>query len=76
VLSEGTAIVAIGIAAGVAGGYAVARVAGTFFDGVQLPGAVPVLGGAALLAVAALVASLVPAIRAARVDVLQALKFE
>jgi predicted permease len=76
VLSEGTAIVAIGIAAGVAGGYAVARVAGTFVDGVQLPGALPVLGGAVLLAIAALVASLMPAIRAARVDVLQALKFE
>ena len=37
-------------------------------------GAVPVAGSAAVLIAAALVASLVPAARAARVDVMQALR--
>ena len=35
-------IAAIGIAAGAAGGYALARVAARFFENVQLPGALPV----------------------------------
>jgi len=42
----------------------------------QLPGALPVLGAAMLLITAAIVASLVPAARASRVDVLQALRSE
>jgi len=53
-----------------------ARVAARFFATVQLPGALPVLGAAAVLIGAAVVASLVPAARAARVDVLQALRSE
>ena len=76
VLSEGVRIAAIGIAAGAAGGYALARVAARFFDDVQLPGALPVLGAAAVLIGAAVVASLMPAARASRVDVLQALRSE
>ena len=76
VLSEGVLIAAIGIAAGAAGGYALARVAAGFFDNARLPGAVPVLGAAAVLIGAALVASMVPAARASRVDVLQALRSE
>jgi predicted permease len=76
VLSEGVLIAAAGIAAGAAGGYALARVAGRLFDDVQLPGAVPVIGAAALLIGAAAVASLMPAARAARVDVVQALRSE
>jgi ABC-type antimicrobial peptide transport system permease subunit len=69
-------IAAIGIAAGVVGGYALARVAASFVESVQLPGALPVLGSAAVLIVAAVVASLMPAARASRVDVLQALRSE
>jgi putative ABC transport system permease protein len=64
VLSEGVRIAAIGIAVGTAGGYALARVAASFFENVQLPGALPVLGAAAVLISAAVVASLVPAARA------------
>lgn len=67
---------AIGIAAGAAGGYALARVASSFVEKVQLPGALPVLGAAAVLIGAAVVASLMPAARASRVDVLQALRSE
>ncbi len=74
VLRDGVRIATIGIAAGAAGGYALARVADWFFGNVQLPGALPVVGAAAVLIGAAVVASLVPAARASRVDVLQALR--
>jgi predicted permease len=76
VLWDGTRIAAIGIAAGAAGGYALTRVAEGLFGTVQLPGAVPVIGAAAVLFGAAIVASLMPATRASRVDVLQALRSE
>ena len=76
VLSEGVRIAAIGIAAGAAGGYALARVSAVFFEQVQVPGVLPVMGAAAVLIGAAVVASLVPAMRASRVDVLQALRSE
>jgi putative ABC transport system permease protein len=76
VLGDGARIAAIGIAAGAAGGYVLARVAAGFFENVQLPGALPVIGAAAVLIGAAIVASLMPAARASRVDVLQALRSE
>ena len=76
VLSEGVVIAAIGIAAGAAGGFALAGVSARFFERVQLPGALTVIGAAAVLIGAAAVASLMPAARASRVDVLQALRSE
>jgi ABC-type antimicrobial peptide transport system permease subunit len=76
VLSEGAQIAAIGIAMGAVGGYVLARVAAGFFPAVQVPGVLPVLGAAAVLIGAAIAASLVPAARASRVDVLQALRSE
>ena len=76
VLKEGVVIAAIGIASGAAGGYALARAAARFFDHVQVPGAVPLTGAAAILIAAAIAASLMPAARASRVDVMQALRSE
>jgi putative ABC transport system permease protein len=76
VLSEGVWIATLGIAAGAAGGYAIALVAVRFVDSVQLPGILPVMGAAVVLICAAVVASLTPAARASRVDVLQALRSE
>jgi predicted permease len=76
VLSEGVQIAAVGIAAGALGGYALAIVAAGFFEQVQLPGVLPVIGAASVLIGAAIVASLMPAARASRVDVLQALRSE
>jgi putative ABC transport system permease protein len=76
VLWDGVRTAAIGIAAGAAGGYALARMAGGFFENVQLPGALPVIGAAIVLIGAAIGASLLPAARASRVDVLQALRSE
>jgi ABC-type lipoprotein release transport system permease subunit len=48
-------------------------VAGAVFEEVRLPGALPLIGAAAVLIGAAIVASLMPAARASRVDVLEAL---
>jgi putative ABC transport system permease protein len=75
-LSEGAAIVVIGVVAGVAGGYAFAGVAASYHANVHLPGALPILGAAAILVGAALLASLMPAARASHVDVVQALRSE
>jgi ABC-type antimicrobial peptide transport system permease subunit len=76
VLGEGAQIAAIGTVAGAAGGYALARVAAMFLATVQLPDALPTLGAAVVLVGAAILASLMPAARASRVDVLQALRSE
>jgi predicted permease len=76
VLRDGVRIAALGIAAGAAGGYALVRVVEGFVGTVDLPGALPVIGAAVVLFAAAIVASLMPAIRAARVDVLHALRSE
>ncbi len=76
VLSEGVAIATIGVGAGAAGGYGLARVAASVIPHAELPGAVPVIGAAAVLIGAAAVASLMPAARASRVDVLQVLRSE
>jgi ABC-type antimicrobial peptide transport system permease subunit len=76
VLAEGVFIAATGIVAGAAGGYALARLALRFAESTRLPGALPVVGAAAVLVAAAIVASLTPAARASRVDVVQALRSE
>jgi putative ABC transport system permease protein len=76
VLSEGTVMAALGVLVGAAGGLALSRVIGSYVPDVQLPGALPVVGSAAVLLVAAITASVVPAARAARVDVVQALRAE
>jgi predicted permease len=76
VLSEGLAIAVFGIAAGAAGGYALALLVTRFVQHVELPGVLTVVGAAAVLIGAAVIASLTPAARASRVDVLQALRSE
>jgi predicted permease len=74
VLAEGAVMAGLGVAAGAAGGFALARLMGSYLPQVQVPGAVPVAGAAIALLVAAVVASVVPAARAARVDVVRALR--
>jgi putative ABC transport system permease protein len=76
VLRDGMRIAAIGVAAGAAGGYALERLAAGWLGSVQLPGALPVIGAAVVLIGAAIGASIMPATRASRVDVLQALRSE
>ncbi len=76
VLREGAGIVVAGVAAGSAGGYAVLVAAAHYLGAVPLPGAPLLLSAGAVLAGAAVCAALVPAARAANVDVLQALRSE
>jgi hypothetical protein len=74
VIAEGAVMATAGVVAGAAGGYALARLAGSYVEGVQLPSALPVIVSAIVLLAAAVIASAVPAARAARVDVMQALR--
>jgi putative ABC transport system permease protein len=74
VLLEGARIVAIGIAAGAAGCYVFGSVAINQLGNVHLPGALPIVAAAVFLGGAAVIASLMPAARASRVNVLEALR--
>jgi ABC-type antimicrobial peptide transport system permease subunit len=53
-----------------------ARLAGTYFLDMKMPGALPVVVSAFVLMAVAVIASVLPAARAARVDVMQALRSE
>jgi hypothetical protein len=76
VLGEGAVIAGLGVVAGVVGGIALARVVGRYVTDVQLPGAWPIVGAAAILVAAAILASLMPAARASRIDAIEALRSE
>jgi putative ABC transport system permease protein len=76
VLKEGAVIAGIGIVAGAVGGYVLTRLVGAYIQEVQVPGALPIVAAAMILVVAAVLASLVPAARASRVDVIDALRPE
>ena len=76
VLAEGMWMTGVGVVAGVVSGFALSRLVGSYIQDVHLPGALPVVGSAAVLLVAAIIGSLLPAARAARVDVVQALRAE
>jgi predicted permease len=76
VVRSGAAMTVAGIVAGIAGGYVIARVAMRYVEQMQLPGGVPIVGAAVALLLAAIGASAVPAIRAARVNVMDALRSE
>ncbi len=76
VIAEGTVLAAAGVLAGAAFGLVLARLAGRYFLDVKMPGALPVLVSAFVLMAVAVIASALPAARAARVDVMQALRSE
>jgi ABC-type antimicrobial peptide transport system permease subunit len=76
VLNEGVVMAGLGIVAGAIFGFALLRVAGSYLADLKSPGAVPVTVSALLLLTVAVVASMLPAVRAARVDVIQALRSE
>ena len=76
VVVEGVVMAGVGVLAGAAFGLVVARVAGSYFGDLKMPGALPVIISAFVLLGAAVVASMLPAARAARVDVIQALRSE
>jgi predicted permease len=76
IVGEGVVMAGVGVLAGAAFGFAAARVAGSYFGDLKMPGALPVIVSAGVLVGAAVVASMLPAARAARVDVMQALRSE
>jgi putative ABC transport system permease protein len=76
VIAEGTLIAAAGVLAGAAFGFTLARLAGRYFPDVKMPGALPVFVSAFVLMTVAVIASVLPAARASRVDVMQALRSE
>jgi putative ABC transport system permease protein len=76
ILGEGAVIAAAGIVTGVIGGLVLLRFAGGFVGDIEVPGVLPLAGAAVVLIGAAVVASLMPATRASRVDVMDALRSE
>jgi ABC-type antimicrobial peptide transport system permease subunit len=76
VIAEGAVMAGAGVLAGAAFGFVLARLAGSYFLDVKMPGALPVILSAFVLLAAAVVASWLPAARAARIDVIQALRAE
>ena len=76
VIAEGVVIAAAGVLAGAAFGFVMARLARSYFLDAKMPDALPVVLSAFVLLTAAVVASSVPAARAARIDVMKALRAE
>ncbi len=74
VVAQGALMAVSGVVAGAACGYVLARLAGSYFQDVRVPGIVPVGASALVLLAAAVIASALPASRAARVDVMEALR--
>jgi ABC-type antimicrobial peptide transport system permease subunit len=67
---------AAGIVAGAACGFVLARVARSYLVDVTMPAVFPAAASAFVLLTVAVIASMLPAARAARVDVIQALHTE
>jgi putative ABC transport system permease protein len=76
VLSEGVMIAAVGVATGFVVGFALERALGGHFAELRLPGALTLLASAAVIFAAAVIASALPAARAARVHPAEALRSE
>jgi putative ABC transport system permease protein len=76
VLSEGFVIALIGVTVGTAAGFALVRVIAKYTVELQIPGATPLIASAAVILAAALIASAIPAVRAASVDAARALRSE
>ena len=76
ILREGAIIAVAGIVTGVLGGLVLVRVVASYLGEISMPGTLTMVAAAALLTSAAILASLMPAARASRVDVLQALRSE
>jgi putative ABC transport system permease protein len=74
IVREGAIIAGVGVVAGVAAGAALARFAGSYLADSRTTGLFPLMGAAVILIAAAVSAALVPAARASRTDVTQALR--
>ena len=76
VVADGAVIAVSGVVVGAIAGGVLARVAATYVQDLRLPDVLPTIVAATLLVAAAVLASLTPAVRAARVDVVRALRAE
>jgi putative ABC transport system permease protein len=74
VLREGAVLAVGGLIAGGIGGYALMKLASSYLGELRTPDAVPIAGAVVVLLAAAVAASLLPAARAARVDIVRALR--
>jgi len=73
VIAEGALMATFGLVAGSVGGFWLARIAASYMPDLKMPSVLPVIASAFVLLAAAVIASAMPAARAARVDVMQAL---
>lgn len=76
VLVEGVAMAGIGVGAGVVVGFALARIIAKYVTDIHQPGLLAFVGSAVVILGAAVIASAVPAARAARVNAVEALRSE
>ena len=76
VIREGAVMSAAGVIAGAVFGFVLAHLGSKFFLDLKMPGALPVVASALVLMTVAVIASVLPAARAARVDVMQAFRSE
>jgi len=76
VLVEGMVMAAIGVGAGIVVGFALARVIAKYVADIHQPGPLAFVGSAVVILGAAVIASAVPAARAARVNAVEALRSE
>jgi putative ABC transport system permease protein len=76
VLVEGVAMAGIGVGAGVLVGFALTRVIAKYITDIHQPGPLAFVGSAVVILGAAVIASAVPAGRAARVNAVEALRSE
>jgi predicted permease len=76
VLREGVAMAGIGVGAGVVMGFGISRVIGKYAEEIHPPGVLVYAASAVVILGAAVIASAVPAARAARVNAVEALRAE
>jgi hypothetical protein len=76
VVKDGFLMAGTGVLVGAFAGFALLRLAGSYFSELRMPDASALIGSVLVLLAAAIIASALPALRAARVDVMQALRMD
>jgi putative ABC transport system permease protein len=76
IITEGAGMAIAGLAVGLVCGFGLEKLVANLLADLKVPSALPVAGAALVLLLAAVIASAIPAARAARIDVIQALHTE